>query len=66
MSSCVASMDFAEMEIYFNIFDKEWKEGMKKIYIDTFTITAFLLKGKNSVILHCLYYKIQKLIQLTC
>ena len=59
-------MDFAEMEIYFNIFDKEWKEGMKKIYIDTFAIKAFLLECKHSVILHCLYYKIQKLIQLTC
>ena len=64
MSSCVASMDFTEMEIYFNIFDKEWKEEMKKIYIDTFAIKAFLLKCKHSVILHCLYYKIQKLIQL--
>ena len=61
--SCVASMDFAEMEIYFNIFDKEWKEEMKKICIYTFAIKAFLLKCKNSVILHCLYYKIQKLIQ---
>ena len=49
---------------YISIFStKNGRKGWKKIYIDTFAIKAFLLKCKNSVILHCLYYKIQELIQ---